>query len=278
MSDALYMKLYDSLGAEGSALLHYRVCPALSGAISAQLVPELWTPALNRPVQDLIHALVVAHVYHPKNFKNYGLLKYFFVCLIAMGPSYTLRSIVMGEPWAFVYSPTAIPCLLFAMLVSLSLGGLPKRASSTLAILNLMSSVMSVQSGVKSLQGNPKVTALASLLLGTANGSGGLVWNILINAWFGPENLRGQYKWERINKALPGWILLSTVWNVYYWSNCPAGPHIDAAIQYALFFLLVAEVYYSAWTTNAAANPAPSKSTPTTSESNVKKPTKVKAE
>jgi hypothetical protein len=228
------MKAYHEAGVFLSTLLHDKVCPALSSVQNVSL-DEAFFFSNNRPVLDLIHALSVANAYHPKKFNNYSWKKYFLVCLIASGPSWTLRSLVMGEPWSFVGSPTAIPCLLLAMTIAGLLGGLPGPVGQLVSTWNAMSSVVSVQGGVRILQSTPKVTPMASWLLGIANGSGGAVWNVLVQAWFG----HGQYKWETLDRLIPSWILLSTTWNIFFWSNCTVNANTLALIEYALFLIIV---------------------------------------
>ena len=207
----------------------------------------------NMPIIDLIHAISVAHTYQPKNFNNYSLKTYFMVCLIAMGPSSTLRSILTGGQWAFVGSPTAVPTLLIAMALVLLTGGLPSPLLSIVRLLNIMSTVTSVEGGIRHLSRNPDVTAIASFLLGIANAGGGGVWSVLVDAWFGS----GQYRWARLSIPLPRWILISLAWNIVTWSKCAMTPFVYAFIEFSLYILLLVDELFSALLRGSPSTPAP---------------------
>ena len=194
-----------------------------------------WYPNLNDPVIDLIHAFAVANAYHPKNYGGYSLKRYFLVCLVAMGPSSTLRHIFLGRPWAFVDSISGIPALLLAMAVTLLLNGLPSPIASLVGLLNTMSTVTSVESGVRKLQAHPDVTSQAAFLLGIVNGGGGAVWSILVDGWC----RSGRFAWEKLNPQLYRWVFISLFWNIAFWSKCKLTPHHIAVLQFTLYGLLL---------------------------------------
>lgn len=266
MTDAIYMHYYNALGSGISNALHQNVCTVLASLPEAK-IDDFLMPSLNRPILDLIHALAVTNSFHPKKGIEMSWKRYFLVCLIAMGPSYTLRSIVMGEPWAFVGSPTMIPCLIFSILLVGLLRGLPAPIGSLITMLNGMSSVVSVESGVRTLQGDLRVTALSCFLLGILNGSGGAVWNVLVQAWFG----HGNYKWETLNSLIPIWILLSLTWNVVFWSKCAPNATTLTMIEYTLFAICVV---YSILTSK----PATQKQTPPAQKDKKETPNKKKTD
>lgn len=251
------MQYYNAIGTDLAKGLHNTVCPAFASIVPANLQESYWWPSQNRPLWDLIHALVVAHMYAPKNFRNYNVLTYLVVVIIALGPSYTLRALVTGEPWAFLISPTIGPCLLLSVGLVLLTGGLPQPIVSVLSIINHMSSVNSVHGGVVWYQNSPRITGAGAFLGGILHGCGGLVWSILVNAWFGS----GLYQWERIPFGLPMWIVLSTVWNVFYWSNCnnPSGSY-TLIVEITLFCILVVDSFVRARPSPASSSrskPAP---------------------
>jgi len=124
-------------------------------------------------------------------------------------------------------------------------------------MLNAMSSIVSVESGVRALQADSRVSALSCILIGILNGSGGAVWNVLVQAWF----VHGTYKWETLNSSIPLWILLSLTWNVVFWSKCTLNPTTIAMIQYTLFAISIA---YPVVKSIFSPNPAATKQAPPT--------------
>lgn len=267
MSEAWYMSYHNAFGAQIATTLHKEVCPLIEQTTPAW-TGDWWLPMANMPIIDLIHALSVAHTYHPKNFKGYNWKIYFMVCLIAMGPSSTLRAIMTGRAWSFTGSPTAIPSLLIAMLITSLTGGLPAPLIGLVRLLNVMSTVTSVEAGVRALNKNPDITAIASFLIGLANTGGGQIWSVLVDAWFGS----GEYKWSRLNSQFPRWVFVSLAWNIVVWSKCDMTPQMYAGIEMGIFaILLIDAIMVLVRTPSSPAPSTPSKVKPDPTSSSHKK-------
>jgi hypothetical protein len=232
MSGAWFDATCDEVASLAQSWLQGFVCPTLVEATNALPNSPYLHPGLWRPIWNLIHALVICHKYAPNKFNNYSVKVYFGVCLIAMSPSYTLRALVMGQPWGFVLTREILLFLAIGMFTVLILGGLPKRILSPLQLLNQMSTVLSVRGGVQYLQQFPGVTSSGCILVGILHGGGGTLWWILVNSWFGEM----KYRWERINEDLPKWVAISVVWNIFFWSECSCGSNL---VEISLFVILV---------------------------------------
>lgn len=278
MTDAYYWEFVESVGKNASALLHKEVCPVLK-SFEPSVTSDFWLPSKNYVIVDLIHALCVVNAYHPKNFNNYSWKKYFLACLIAMGPSSTLRAILTGLPWAFTITSSTIPMLLVAMAFTMVVGRLPTPILGLLRYANNFSTVLSVRDGVLALHSNLRFSAIGCILVGIANGGGGAVWGILIAGWFGT----GTFNWEKLNAKLPIWTLVSLVWNIVFWSKCNLAPINLAVVEVALYVLLcldslrLGEIHFLPPRSVKSSNPTPSPSKPSQT-SNGGKGNKVKQE
>lgn len=253
MSDALYMSFHNAIGDGIISRLHEQICPLIEYSTPAW-TSYWWLPMENMPIIDIIHAFSVSHTYHPKYYKNYNWKIYFLVCLVAMGPSSTLRAIMTGRPWSFTGSPTTVPSLVLAMLITHWTGGLPAPLIGLIRLLNVMSTVTSVESGMRSLYKFPEMNAAAMFMIGLANTGGGTIWSVLVDAWFGS----GQYKWSRVNEQFPRWVFVSLMWNAVILSNCSLTPHNYALVEIYIYVILLADAIHVLARTPPPPSPAPS--------------------